>query len=281
MIAASTAQQFTANTPGATNPSLTWSVDGTAGGNSTVGTISSTGFDTAPSTSGSHTITAASAGNASFNATASVSDFVFTISPTTAIVAPSSSQTFTATIQGLSNTGVNWSVDGVAGGNSTTGTITSGGVYTAPSAVGPHSVEAVSAAIPTASVSSPVTVVNAKLTSVLTYHNDDTRDGAYLEEVSLTPANVNATQFGKLLAYPVDGQIYAQPLYLPQLTINGGTHDVVFVETQNNSVYAFDADAMTSPGTTFWHDGPSMLGPSVHKGDTGGVNPNVGSFQRR
>ena len=205
-IAASTAQQFTANTPGATNPSLTWSVDGTAGGNSTVGTISNTGFYTAPSTSGSHTITAASAGNASFNATASVSDFVFTISPTTAIVAPSSSQTFTATIQGLSNTGVNWSVDGVAGGNSTTGTITSGGVYTAPSAVGPHSVEAVSAAVPTASVSSPVTVVNAKLTSVLTYHNDDTRDGAYLEEVSLTPANVNATQFGKLLAYPVEGR---------------------------------------------------------------------------
>jgi hypothetical protein len=273
---ASTTQQFTANVPGASNASLTWSVDGTAGGNSTVGQISASGLYTAPAQSGSHTITVASASNPSFNATATVSVFVFTISPTSAIVAPSASQTFTASIQGISNTGVTWSVDGVSGGNATTGTITSSGVYTAPSAVGPHSVEAISEADPAASVSSPVTVVNAKLTSVLTYHNDDTRDGAYLEEVSLTPSNVNATQFGKLLAYPVDGQVYAQPLYLPQITINGATHDVVFVETQNNSVYAFDADAATAPGTTFWHVGPSVLGPSVHKGDTGGVNPNVG-----
>lgn len=275
-IIASASQQFTASVPGASNLSLTWSVDGAAGGNSTVGQISASGLYTAPSQSGNHTITVASSSNPSFSATATVSVFVFTISPTSAFLAPSGSQQFTANLQGLSNTSVTWSVDGVPGGNATTGTITSSGVYTAPSAVGPHSVEAISAADPAASVSSPVTVVNAKLTSVLTYHNDDTRDGAYLEEVALTPTNVNATQFGKLLAYPVDGQVYAQPLYLPQITINGATHDVVFVETQNNSVYAFDADATTAPGTTFWHAGPSVLGPSVHKGDTGGVNPNVG-----
>jgi len=85
---------------------------------------------------------------------------------------------------------------------------------------------------------------------------------------------VNSTQFGKLLAYPVDGQIYAQPLYMTGLSINGGTHDVVFVETQNNSVYAFDADATSSQtAQTFWK---VNLGHFVYKGDLYGVNPNVG-----
>jgi len=72
----------------------------------------------------------------------------------------------------------------------------------------------------------------------------------------------------------VDGQIYAQPLYMTGLSINGGTHDVVFVETQNNSVYAFDADATSSQtAQTFWK---VNLGHFVYKGDLYGVNPNVG-----
>src|SRR5579864_1665717 len=57
--------------------------------------------------------------------------------------------------------------------------------------------------------------------SVLTYHNDNARDGAFTAETILTPANVNSSQFGKLFSYPVDGQIYSQPLYLPQVSIGG------------------------------------------------------------
>ncbi len=150
-------------------------------------------------------------------------------------------------------TGVTWSVDGIANGNSSVGTITSSGLYTAPFAVGGHTITATSTAYPSASVSSTLTVLNYILNAVLTYHNDDSRDGAYLQETTLTPVNVNSTQFGKLLSYPVDGQIYGQPLYFPGMNINGANHDVVFVATQNNSLYAFDADATSTNPTTFWH----------------------------
>lgn len=130
---------------------------------------------------------------------------------------------------------------------------------------------ATSTADPSASGSASVTVLNASQGAVLTYHNDDSRDGAFLEEVNLTPSNVNSSQFGKLSSYTVDGQIYAQPLYMPQVNITGSTHEVVFVATQNNSVYAFDASGAQS--TAFWK---VNLGPAVTKNSVEGVNPFVG-----
>ena len=93
---------------------------------------------------------------------------------------------------------------------------------------------------------------------VLTWHNDLARDGLNSNEVSLTPANVNASTFGELLSYPVIGQVYAQPLYVPNLAIPGlGTLNVVFVATQNNDVYAFNADSDAGQmaacfGTSIW-----------------------------
>ena len=82
----------------------------------------------------------------------------------------------------------------------------------------------------------------AQSTAVLTGQYNHSRTGANLQETTLTPSNVSAGTFGLLFAQPVDANIFAQPLYVPNLTINGAVHNVAFVVTMNNSVYAFDAD---------------------------------------
>lgn len=90
----------------------------------------------------------------------------------------------------------------------------------------------------------------AKAVDVLTQGYDLSRTGANTLETILTPANV-ATSFGRLFTNVVDGQVYAQPLYVQNLSISNGVHNVVFVCTESNSVYAFDADIA---GITYWHD---------------------------
>lgn len=86
--------------------------------------------------------------------------------------------------------------------------------------------------------------------SVVTYHNDALRTGLNPNETLLAPSNVNSTSFGKLFTQNVDGQVYGQPLYVPNLSIAGGTHNVVFIVTEHDSVYAFDADTSQA---ALWH----------------------------
>src|SRR5262245_27652458 len=120
--------------------------------------------------------------------------------------------------------------------------------------------------------------------SVLTYHNDNARTGQNLNEVLLKPSNVNVNTFGKLFAYNVDGYVYAQPLYVSGLTIPGfGARNVVFVATQHNTVYAFDADSNVGPsGGVLWQVnlGPSAPTPTQDFGNRFGnytdVTPEVG-----
>ena len=112
-----------------------------------------------------------------------------------------------------------------------------------------------------ASVFSPVAVFSQNL---LTYHNDNSRSGANTNETILTPANVSGGSFGRLFSYAVDGYVYGQPLYVSGLTIPGqGVHNVIFIVTEHDSVYALDADSPAGPnGGVLWHVNLGISAPT-------------------
>jgi outer membrane protein assembly factor BamB len=111
-------------------------------------------------------------------------------------------------------------------------------------------------------------------TDVLTYKDDLARTGADLTETRLTPANVNSSSFGLLRLLPVDGKVDAEPLYASQVEIAGAPHNVLYVATENDSVYAFDADT----GATLWRVSLLAVGetPSDNRG-CDQITPEIGA----
>ena len=175
----------------------------------------------------------------------------FSVSPRAVALTFTRTQQFTA--QGAGGA-VTWSVDGVVGGNSSSGTITSQGVYTPPSSVGTHTVTATSSG---QSVDATVYVTNNP--GVFTHHNNQLRTGANTQETVLKPSLVNPSTFGKLLTYQLDGYTFASPLYVSNVNIPGqGFHNIVYVATEHDSVFAFDADGTSSQ--PIWKD--SFIDPA-------------------
>ena len=130
------------------------------------------------------------------------------------------------------------------------------------------------------------TVSGIAQVSVLTQHNDVARTGQNINEATLNTSNVNVSGFGKLFWRTIDGQVYAQPLYVPNLVVGGKTRNVVYVATQHNSVYAFDADDPTA-AAPLWHVNLGTPVPSqdicIISGDTDprdcpylDINPEIG-----
>ncbi|MGD0136085.1 MAG: discoidin domain-containing protein, partial [Bryobacteraceae bacterium] len=103
--------------------------------------------------------------------------------------------------------------------------------------------------------------------SVLTRNYNNQRTGANLSETSLNVTNVNSSQFGKLFMLPVDDQVYAGILYVSGLQIAGGTHNVIYAATMNNSVYAFDADTLGPP---LWFSNFNGTGQASSSAEVGG-----------
>ena len=180
--------------------------------------------------------------------------------------------TFTVTATGTPPLSYQWTKNGSAISRATSDS------YTTPSASLADDQSqfqvAVSNSIGTVTSTSALLTVDAPpLADVVTYHNDNARTGQNLNESILTPANVNSASFGKLNFFPVDGKVDAQPLYVSNATIGGILHNVLYVATEHDSVYAFDADT----GAIIWQ--VSLLGAGETPSDDHGcsqVIPEIG-----
>lgn len=140
---------------------------------------------------------------------------------------------------------------------------TANGANTTYTPGGPGTFTLTATSVSNQSVSAALTLYVTDLGGVYTYHNDINRDGANTQEYALTPANVQS-HFGKLFSCPTDGAIYAQPLWVAGVTMNGAKHNVVYVATAHDSLYAFDADA--TPCQKLWS---VSLIDTAHGGQTG------------
>jgi hypothetical protein len=156
-------------------------------------------------------------------------------------------------------------------------------IYTAPAMPEQYTITATE--VNNSAVSSSITIGVTDLAGVGTYHNNLSRNGLNSQEYALSPTNVNTSTFGKLFSCTVDGAIYVQPLWMPNLMIGGRQHNVVFVATQHDSLYAFDAD--TSPCAMLWHvslidaahggtSGETSVPYSLVGGGNGDIKPEIG-----
>lgn len=120
------------------------------------------------------------------------------------------------------------------------------------------------------------TLVSSTFTGVLTYHNNNARTGLNAAETVLTLKNVNVHQFGKLRSpFLLDGDVHAQPLYVTGATVNGSVHNVVYVVTDHDSVYAFDADGKQPSSTQPWLWKVTCIVPHGSPCKSGGPASNV------
>ena len=200
------------------------------------------------------------------------------ISPSSTTLALSGTWQFTTSVTDEPSTAVSWTVDSVAGGDATTGIITVNGLYTAPGTPGTHTVTATSNSDASLTASATVTVANNPPSSgVYTYKYDNGRTGLNSNESKLTVAAVtNGANFGKLGTWTVDGSVYTQPLYVPGVSLTSGTYNVLYVGTENDSIYALNADV---PGSVLWKRSFLTATATIGHGYTGGrtsIGGNVG-----
>jgi hypothetical protein len=218
----------------------------------------------------------ARSGSAIITVTGSSSALSVTISPKRGGLTITQTLAVSATVQNdVAASGVTWSASGPSCSGASCGIFTNvtskSAAYVAPSTPGIYSITATSIADGTKSASNSIGITD--LTGVLTYHNNLSRDGTNIHEFALTLTNVNTSTFGKLFSCQADGAIYAQPLWVPNLTVAGSSHNVIIVATQHESLYAFDADS--APCRTLWH---VNLIDSAHGGTSGEASvPSAGA----
>jgi hypothetical protein len=228
------------------NVSATWTVSGGDDGTiPTCGAAATSCVFVANASPGTATLTA-TATDGSGSASASITVGPLSVTPSTPTTVVNQAQQFTA------NAPVDWTATCGTFPAACATTATTSCVFTAPSSVPQSPGTCTITATYTGGINAEAvdTIAAAPPPSQLNYTTwkyDNGRTGLNPNEKTLTPSNVNSKSFGLKFTDTVDGQVYAQPLFLSNVTINGGTHNVVYVATEHDTVYAFDADAAGSP----------------------------------
>jgi hypothetical protein len=279
--------QFIASVSGTNNTSVNWLVNGAMGGNSTTGTISSSGLYTAPTAAPSSTITVTAQSivqpTASANAAVSISSssapsvaVSVTVSPGSASVQVGQSQQFGATVSGTSNTAVSWLVNGVLGGNSTVGAVTSAGVYTAPSSV-PSSaitVTAQSVAQSTASGSATVSITPATVSVAISPLNASLQVGQS-EQFTATVSGASSSGVTWLVSGVLGGNssvgtVTAAGLYTAPATVPSSAVAVTAQSSAYPSSSASASVSITQPVShsvsLSWTTSSSVAGYNIYRG---------------
>ncbi len=234
-------QQFTASA------AATWATS--------CGSISSSGLFTAPSTTGTCTITATNSSGTKATATATVTSAQLSVTPSSVALHAIANQQFSA------NFAATWSTS--------CGAISSAGLFTAPATAGTCTITATSVSDPTQSATAAATI---SLVNYTMWKNGVSGTGVQPNELLLTPANVSSGTFGLSWSATVDAGIWSQPLYLNAVSIAGVLHNLLFVTTSNDSVYAFDADT----GAQIWQRTFLSTGVTAVSGSSAGISTQTG-----
>jgi hypothetical protein len=270
------------------NKGVTWALSGVGCAGVACGTLSITSSAsgapityTAPGNApnpATVTLTATSVADQTSSAAATITvfaiptDLAVVISPQRGGITLSQTLKFSATVpKDPTNQGVTWTASNGTFTNVTPASAT----YHPPSKPGAYIVIATSALDVTKSAGTTIGVTD--LSGVTTYHNDSTRAGVNSQEFALTLSNVHSSTFAKLFSCAVDAAIYPQTLWVADLSIAGGTHNVIFTATSHDTVYAFDADA--SPCVTYWSKQLIPSGetwPTAADIGSGDIQPDLG-----
>ncbi len=243
--AVGTSVTITGTNFGATQGSSTVTFNGTAAAVTSWSATSIIATVPTGATTGNVVVTVGGNSSNVVSFTVSTGSITVAVAPKHAEVAVTQTLSLAATTN--DSAGVKWSA--TAGSFSSTTSLNGTPVtYTAPSNGGTYTITATS--ITDGAATATVGVHATDLAGVYTYHNDLARDGANTQEYALSTSNVNTTTFGKLFTCAVDGAVYAQPLWVANVAIGSGTHNVIVAATMRDSVYLFDADA--SPCVTYW-----------------------------
>ena len=246
---------FSVTVAGTTPFSYQWQKGATA-----ISGATSASYTTAPTTTADNrsqfsVVVSNAIGNATSNAaTLTVNGAAaapsITAQPTNQTVTAGQTATFSVTVAGTTPFNYQWQKGATAISGATSASYTTAPTTTADN--GSQFSVVVTNAIGKATSNAATLTVNAAgpaTTDVLTYHDDIARTGQNLSETTLTLGNVNSGTFGKLAFYSMDGRVDAEPLYASNVAVpNNGTHNLVIATTENDSVYALDANS----GATFW-----------------------------